>query len=200
METESNTVVLVVDDERALADGYAGWLSDSYTVRTAYGGEDALTQLDSAVDIVLLDRRMPVLSGEQVLETIREYNFACQVALVTGTPMDYDCLPLPFDDYLEKPVTKSALRTLVESLCIRMDYCDTLQEYFSLVSKRVALQTEKEPDEFAMHPDVKELDEKIASLQEEVDGLLTEFSDAEYKALFRAVSLDSGAESNLGLG
>lgn len=201
MKVVTDPVVLVVDDNRNLADMYAAWLSDSYTVRTAYGGEDALTQLDSSVDIVLLDRRMPDLAGERVLQAIRERNVDCQVALVTSVEMDYDSLPLGFDDYLQKPVTESALRTLVESLAIRIEYSDKLQEYFALVSKRVALQTEKETDESAAHPAVQELDAQIADLQEEVDGYLATLSDAEYQALFhRFASHEDFKATNLGLG
>lgn len=200
MASDDDTAVLVVDDEQAVADVYSEWLSESYTVKTAYGGNEALDRLDSSIDIVLLDRQMPVLSGEQVLETIRERNVECQVALVTGVPMDYESLPLAFDDYLQKPVAKSDLHTLVESLRIRMDYCDTIQEYFRLVSKRVALQTAKDGDEFAAHPTVAELDAEIAALRAEVDGLLAEFSDAEYEALFRAFSRENCAESERGLG
>lgn len=201
MKTVTDPVVLVVDDNRNLADVYTAWLSDSYTVRTAYGGEDALTQLDSSVDIVLLDRRMPDLADEHVLKAIRERNVDCQIALVTSIKMDYNSLPLGFDDYLQKPVTESALRTLVESLAIRREYSDKLQEYFALVSKRVALQTEKEIDEFATHPAVQELDDKIADLQEEIDGYLATLSDAEYQALFHAFAPDEDFKAtNLGLG
>ena len=36
--TGETPTVLVVDDERDLADLYAAWLADEYEVRTAYGG------------------------------------------------------------------------------------------------------------------------------------------------------------------
>lgn len=193
--TSDDAVVLVVDDNRNLADLYTAWLSDSYTVRSAYGGKDALDQLDVAVDVVLLDRRMPDIAGEQVLDTIRECGFDCQVALVTSVELDYDSLPLGFDDYLHKPATQASLETLVESLLVRVEYSDKLQEYFALVSKRVALQTEKDPDEVATHPEVQKLDDRIAELQEEVNGIISEFSEADYRALFTAFPSDEDADS-----
>ena len=39
--TEETPTVLLVDDERDLADLYAAWLADEYEIRTAYGGEEA---------------------------------------------------------------------------------------------------------------------------------------------------------------
>lgn len=190
MEPNNNGVVLIVDDTRNLADLYTAWLSDTYTVKTAYGGEDALEQLDNTVDIVLLDRRMPDLAGEEVLATIRERDFDCQVALVTSIEPDTDIVTLGFDDYIQKPVTKPALHTLVESLSIRMDYSEKLQEYFALVSKRVTLQTAMDTDEFAVHPEICKLDNQIRDLQEDIDGLLSDFSNDDFRGAFQALSRD----------
>lgn len=195
MERRDDAVVLIVDDNRDLADLYANWLSEAYTVKTAYDGREALARLDASVDIVLLDRRMPGLSGEEVLAEMREYGFGCQIALVTSTAMDYADLPLGFDDYLHKPATEAALRSLVESLLIRIDYSDKLQEYFGLLSKRVALQTAKDADEFADHPDVRELDERIADLRAEIDGLLAGFSEEDYRAVFSSLPSDDDSEA-----
>lgn len=200
MQTDKNGVVLIVDDDRNLADLYSSWLSELYTVKTAYSGEAALTKLNPSVDVVLLDRRMPDLDGEHVLATIRERDLHCQVALVTSSALDYDSLPLGFDDYIRKPVSKPALRTLIESLLIRTEYSKRLQDYFALVSKRVALQTEKDDEELAAHPEVRKLDAQIAELKQEIDGLLSEFSDAEYRAIFSTLGTNGNTRELHGLG
>ena len=69
--------ILVVDDERQLADLYATWVGDDYAVRTAYDGQSALEQADEAVDVVLLDRHMPDLTGDEVLGRIRDRGLDC---------------------------------------------------------------------------------------------------------------------------
>jgi len=58
-ESSADASVLVVDDERDVADVYALRLSDEFETRTAYSGGAALTPLDDDVDVVLLDRHMP---------------------------------------------------------------------------------------------------------------------------------------------
>lgn len=64
--------VLVVDDESMVAKMYEDWLDDAgFDVDVAYSGEEALAKLDGSFDVVLLDRRMPLLSGDEVLEVIR---------------------------------------------------------------------------------------------------------------------------------
>jgi len=106
--SEQPPLVLVVEDEPDLADLYAAWLGDEYRVRTAYGGQEALDELDEAddeVDAILLDRRMPGLSGDEVLAAVRERGIDCRVAMVTAVEPDFDILKMGFDDYLVKPVT-----------------------------------------------------------------------------------------------
>ena len=55
----SNIHILVVEDEEPLADLFTAWLSDEYTVDTAYTGEEALELLNETLNVVLLDRRLP---------------------------------------------------------------------------------------------------------------------------------------------
>jgi DNA-binding response OmpR family regulator len=53
--------VLIVEDDRDLANLYEMWLVDEYDVRIAYSGEAALERMaDREADVVLLDRRIRV--------------------------------------------------------------------------------------------------------------------------------------------
>jgi DNA-binding response OmpR family regulator len=96
--SEESAVVLVVDDEPDVADSYAAFLRDRYDVRTAYGGEPALAALDEDIDVVLLDRRMPDMFGDEVLESIRGRGFECRVAMITAVDPDVDIIDMEFDD------------------------------------------------------------------------------------------------------
>ena len=61
--------ILLVDDEPAIVDavGYA-LRSEGYEVETSGNGEEALARaLDDAFDLVLLDLRLPGLSGVEVV-------------------------------------------------------------------------------------------------------------------------------------
>ncbi|WP_423750819.1 response regulator [Salinirarus marinus] len=78
--TDDTATVLIVEDERALVDLFSNWLSDDFDVRTAYDGEQALAKIDDEVDVVLLDRRMPGLSGDDVLERVRERDIDATLA------------------------------------------------------------------------------------------------------------------------
>ena len=120
--SEEDPLVLVVEDEPDLADLYATWLSESYRVRTAYGGHEAIEKLGSEVDVMLLDRRMPDLPGDEVLEVVRDRGLDCRVAMVTAVEPDFDIVAMGFDDYLVKPVSREDLQETVSNLVVRNEY------------------------------------------------------------------------------
>ncbi|SFR42651.1 response regulator transcription factor [Halogeometricum limi] len=111
--------VLIADDEAALTDSMAVWLSDDYRVRTAYTGHEALSEFDPSVDVVLLDRHMPGLSGERVMKRLNESDASPKVALLTATSTD-DFGPevedLGFDTHLTKPISRDELLDAVSAL------------------------------------------------------------------------------------
>lgn len=146
MNSNSNTV-LIVEDEQGVADLYTNWLEASYTVRTAYSGEQGLELLDPDVDVVLLDRRMPGLSGDEVLGRIRQQSGEYQVAMVTAVEPDFDIMKLDFDEYLTKPIAREELESMVDDLLTRNSFEHGLQQYLALASKKATLEEKKTPGE-----------------------------------------------------
>jgi DNA-binding response OmpR family regulator len=187
--SENTPVVLVVEDEPELAELYVAWLESDYLVRSSLGGRDALDELDDDVDVVLLDRRMPDLSGDEVLETIRERGIDCRVAMVTAVEPDFDIIDMGFDDYLVKPVAKETLHDTVERLLARNDYDAGVQEYFSLASKKALLESEMGPTALADSDEYAELERRIDDLDRELDRSIDDIDDADdFDALFRELS------------
>lgn len=107
--------VLVVDDEPDLADLYAAWLGESYDTRIANSGEAALEQFDEMVDVVLLDRNLPDVSGDDVLVELRRHS-ETPIAFVSAVDPTPDILSLPVDAYRQKPVSQMGLVETVEEL------------------------------------------------------------------------------------
>jgi DNA-binding response OmpR family regulator len=100
--TAVNPTVLIVEDESDLAALYAHYLSDHYTVKTANSGEEALKLFDGTVDVVLLDRKMPGLSGDEVLREVSRRGYDCRVAMVTAVTPQSDIVDFGIEDYLVK--------------------------------------------------------------------------------------------------
>jgi DNA-binding response OmpR family regulator len=117
------TSVLVVDDERALVGMVASLLGeDGYEVVTAYDGETALRRhAEESPDLVILDRKLPKLSGDEVCKRIRAGS-ATPILMLTGergADERAKLLDLGADDYLEKPFSARELRSRVRALLRR---------------------------------------------------------------------------------
>ncbi|QCC47904.1 response regulator [Halobellus limi] len=194
--------VLVVEDEPDLAELYAIYLSDIYDVQTATDGETALELVDEETDVVLLDRRMPDLTGDEVLDEIRARGLETQVAMITAVEPDVDIVEMPFDDYLVKPVTKDDLHGLVEVLLRRANYDERSQEFFRLASKKAAL--ESSPDvSVENEEEYRELTERMESIRTELDETLAELSDDDFREAFASfpdIEIDESEGDGDGVG
>jgi CheY-like chemotaxis protein len=166
MSPASPQRVLVVDDDPQVAGLYAEWLGDDYRVTTADGGEaalEAIAELDR-VDVVLLDRRMPDLSGDLVLVLLRDRGINCPVAMVAAVEPDRDVVALGFDDYLTKPATRAELRRTVDRLVTLDSVDDIARELSRLRVKRNVLRVEQSPYE-------RETDSRLARLERRIERL-----------------------------
>jgi len=189
MTGSETPVVLIVEDEPDVAETYNLWLDSDYEVRMAQSGDEGLAELDEDVDVVLLDRMMPGLSGDEVLERIRERDFECRVAMVTAVEPDFDILEMGFDAYLCKPIRSEQLHDTVENLLERSDYDDLLQEYYSLVEKQATLEATKSTSELTNNDEYLQLTERVDDLKDDLSDTLGGIEDDEdFIATLRGLS------------
>ena len=180
-EQSGRAGVLIVEDDRSLADLYAEWLDDSYAVETAYDGAQALERVDESVDVVLLDRMMPGLSGGAVLEAIRESAADPQVVVVSAVTPDFDIIQMGFDAYLEKPVEAPALRETIDRMLTRAEYDEKLRELFSLIERQNTLQAVKKADVLETSEEYQSLTAQLEAVQTDVESLLTELPEEDFR-------------------
>jgi DNA-binding response OmpR family regulator len=185
MSSSEPATVLVVDDEPDVADAYAAQLEADYIVSTAYSGQDALDQIDDAIDVVLLDRRMPGISGDEVLEHIRDRGLDCRVAMVTAVDPDFDIIDMPFDDYVIKPVSRDDLFSTIDRLLTASEYESKLRTYYSLTAKHATLLANKPESELAESEEFTELEARMTEVQDGLDETISEFDDDDFEAAFR---------------
>jgi len=101
-------IALVVDDEEKIRDGCSRVLTgNGYEVLTAKNGQDALEILNKEnVDIILLDLKMPVMGGEQVLEVVSDRYPDIPVIIITGhgtIDTAVECMKQGAYDFITKP-------------------------------------------------------------------------------------------------
>ncbi|WEL18651.1 MULTISPECIES: HalX domain-containing protein [unclassified Halorhabdus] len=178
-------IVLVVDDESDVADAYAAQLEGQFTVLTAYSGQEALETLDDTVDIVLLDRRMPGLSGDDVLERIRERGLDCRVAMVTAVDPDFDIIEMPFDAYITKPVSRDDLFETIDRLLTFQSYEKQFQELYRVMSKVATLRANKSETELQHNDAYQRLLDRRDDLRDRLDETMLSFDDDDFTTAFK---------------
>jgi len=161
--------VLIVEDDEDVAETFRGWL-DGYETHVALRGSEALELLEDVdIDVVMLDRLMPGMSGEDVLEEIRGMDTDPRVVMVTAVEPDFDIIGMGFDDYVTKPSSPEELRDTVGKLLRRNDRDAARREYASLRAKQAALQSKKAQRELDESDEYAELVERIEEVAEELD-------------------------------
>lgn len=173
-----DTVVLIVEDEPDLAELYAEWLGDDYTVRTAESGDAALWQFDGAVDVVLLDRDLPDTSGEELLGQLKGSGVDCGYAMLTGTEPGFEILKLDVDEYVRKPIDRDGLGALVDRLEERTAVEVAVGAYLSTLSKKRALEAELDSAERDSDPRYRSLSSELVTRRRQIDSVLTRLSES----------------------
>ncbi len=137
--------VLVVDDNRDLADGIAMLLSEaSFTVSVAYSARSAIKELERAsFDLLLTDVRMPKMDGMELLQVVKERWPRTTVIVITAhgsIDAAVDAMKRGAADYVTKPFDN---HDLIESVsrniraaqeCPRFDTSAIVAEVTTLVS------------------------------------------------------------------
>ena len=123
MSQQSHPRILIVDDERSVLAMLSDFLSlNDYMCTTANGGAEAVECLtDRTFNLVLLDIKMPGLSGIETLQAIKRRSPDQQVLMITAVAevqavvramqlgaLDYIIKPFALKDLLAKVETSLA--------------------------------------------------------------------------------------------
>lgn len=118
--------ILLIDDEKKICEFVKAYLDkEGYKTDVAYNGNDAINYLDkNQYDIVLLDRMLPDISGEEICNYIRNNCKFMNVAIImlSAKTEDDDRIEgfeLGCDDYICKPFNVKELILRIKSVLKR---------------------------------------------------------------------------------
>jgi DNA-binding response OmpR family regulator len=120
--------ILIAEDEKNISDFVKRGLSDfDFDVTVADNGTQAweLLEKEEGYDLIILDIRMPGLSGLEVCKKYRDrYGYLTPVLMLTALGTTNDIvhgLEVGADDYMVKPFKFMELKARIESLLRRRD-------------------------------------------------------------------------------
>lgn len=129
--------VLVVDDEKLIVKGIRFSLEqDGMEVDCAYDGQEALDLITkNSYDVVLLDIMLPILTGFEVCQQVREFSDV-PIIMLTAKGDDMDkILGLEYgaDDYITKPFNILEVKARIKAI-IRRSSASHPQEEIKVLS------------------------------------------------------------------
>ncbi len=116
--------LLIIEDNRSLAESLKKQLSKSYIVEVYRTGEDGLAHaVTGAYDIIILDLGLPDKHGYEVCKQIRIARVHTPVLIlsaVSDVPSRVALLNIGADDYLTKPFSMAELKARIGALMRRV--------------------------------------------------------------------------------
>lgn len=116
----SNRVVLVTEDEEVNYYYLKTLLQRARaTVLRAKNGKEAVELIEEhqgRVDLILMDLSMPVMDGYEAMRIIKRKHPSIPIIAQTAYTLNNDrkkCLNAGFNDYIAKPINRSALYRMV---------------------------------------------------------------------------------------
>jgi len=114
--------ILIVDDERSNINMLVAILKDTYNLKVAKNGMQALERASSEprADIILLDVQMPDMSGYEVCKRLKENPDVKGIPVIFVTAMSADTdeeqgLELGAVDYITKPFNSAIVKTRIKN-------------------------------------------------------------------------------------
>jgi len=113
--------ILVIDDETAIREAIKMTLEyEGYRVEEARSGQDGIDKAlkGPPYDAILLDIKMPVLDGMEVLDNLKAQKVRAPVIMVSGhgdIQTAVECTKLGAYDFLEKPLNRDKLLLTVRN-------------------------------------------------------------------------------------
>ena len=192
--------ILVIDDEESIRDSCSQVLNkEGYYIETAEDGSVGLEKAkEMRPDLVLVDLKMPGISGMEVLENLKEIDPDIVSIVITGyatIESAVEAMKLGAFDYIPKPFTPNELRIithrgletrrlLLETASLRQEKKQMEENFISLVTHelRSPLMAVKQFFDVILDEEIsgklaEKQKEMLSRANERIDGLMTLVND-----------------------
>jgi DNA-binding response OmpR family regulator len=143
--------ILIVEDEQKIAESLRKNFNDEgFETTVSFDGSDALSIISKEdFDIILLDWRLPEISGINVCKRVRDANNKTPIILLTALTNlsnKVEALNSGADDYVTKPFSFEEVLARVNALIRRNKFSSSVMEFNNLSLNLIThlLETEKE--------------------------------------------------------
>ena len=141
--------VVLADRDRRLAELYRHWFTPDYEVRSARNADELRRQLDDAVDVAVVDRRLPGAPLSDLPAIARAGDDARRVVLLTDERPALEIAETPCDAVVRKPAAETPLRGAIETELERHGEPPAERERHALAARKAAFEAAYASQELA---------------------------------------------------
>lgn len=144
LKAKNKTRILVVDDDKQLADMLVEYLVKmGYEAVAAYGGREGLARFEQEnFKLVILDLKMPAMGGMEVLEAIKSIDSQAVVMVLTGfgtIESAVRAIKKGAHDFIPKPIELNTLETILSRALEKHALVSQIKRFKGLILVSVAL-------------------------------------------------------------
>jgi len=136
----SETTILLVEDQSALARTYQGFLrNEPFIIEHVDNGTAALQALSNMPNAVLLDLKLPNMNGLDILKTIRDRGLTMPVVVITAhgsMQTAIDAMRAGAADFLVKPFTAERLKVTLQNALEKEELTAVVRTYQEEIDRR----------------------------------------------------------------
>lgn len=181
--------VLIVEDESSLAQLYSHHLGEYHDVSTAQSGKQGLAELSPDTDLIFLDRKLGDMSGDEVIEKVRNTQTDCQIIMVTAVDPEFDIIEMEIEGYINKPIEKKEMLDAADQALLMKEYEKLLEEFYRLRKKKATVAANYSTSKLEQTDDkrYKWLVDRLDEVEEKIGRITQMFPDEELAEAFRSV-------------
>lgn len=182
--------VLIVEDEESLAKLFAKQIGDEYDTTVVTHAGNAIANISVETDYVLLDRKLPGMSGDKVLEYIVSQPYDISVIIISAIDPDQNVIHQPYDEYITKTVDDGEIKEAMERVEKKNRFVELLGEYVKKAETWEVVQSNLSSAESDMDVDVGILEDDLDELADEFATLAVELSDTKATDILSEIDID----------
>lgn len=188
--SKSGENVVIVEDEESLAELFAYRLEDEYNTTIAPHAGDAIANITNETDFVLLDRRLPGMSGDKILEYINDEPITVNVIIISAIDPCEKVIHEPYDEYITKSVNNGEIKNAIQRVKLKNKFIKLFTEYVRKGEQAEILQSELNLTEQDENIDLQIIEDELKRMADEFNTVANKLADSKATDILCNTNMD----------
>ena len=185
-----NKDVVIIEDEESLAELFSKRLDDEYNATIATHAGNGIAEIDAETDYVLLDRKLPGMSGDRVLEYIVDQPYDINVIIISAIDPDQNVIHQPYDEYITKTVDEGEIQDAIDRVEVKNRFVELLSQYVKKAETWEVVRSDLNTAESDADVDLGMIESELDEIAEEFATISSELSGSKVTDILCALDTE----------